>query len=197
MTATVPETRTGAAAAVTTWLSAFSEALAAGDPAAAAELFLEDCYWRDLVAFTWNIKTCEGRAAVTEMLSETLPGLQPGNWRITDGEEPADAGGVIEAWIDFETAVGRGHGQLRLRDGRCWTLLTTLEELKGHEEPRGPSRPKGAEHGASRGRTTWLEKREHEASELGFTKQPYVPSCSMTARNCRPTSSSMPPGTAR
>jgi putative flavoprotein involved in K+ transport len=174
MTATVPETQTGAAAAVTTWLSAFSEALAAGDPAAAAELFLEDCYWRDLVAFTWNIKTCEGRAAVAEMLRETLPGLQPGNWRITDGEEAADAGGVIEAWIDFETAVGRGHGHLRLRDGRCWTLLTTLEELKGHEEPRGLSRPMGAEHGASRDRTTWLEKREHEASELGFTEQPYV-----------------------
>jgi putative flavoprotein involved in K+ transport len=174
MTATVPETQTGAAAAVTTWLSAFSEALAAGDPAAAAELFLEDCYWRDLVAFTWNIKTCEGRAAVAEMLRETMPGLQPGNWRITDGEEAADAGGVIEAWIDFETAVGRGHGHLRLRDGRCWTLLTTLEELKGHEEPRGLSRPMGAEHGASRDRTTWLEKREHEASELGFTAQPYV-----------------------
>jgi putative flavoprotein involved in K+ transport len=174
MTATVPETQTGAAAAVTTWLSAFSEALAAGDPAAAAELFLKDCYWRDLVAFTWNIKTCEGRAAVAEMLRETMPGLQPGNWRITDGEEAADAGGVIEAWIDFETAVGRGHGHLRLRDGRCWTLLTTLEELKGHEEPRGLSRPMGAEHGASRDRTTWLEKREHEASELGFTEQPYV-----------------------
>ena len=174
MTATVPETQTGAAAAVTTWLSAFSEALAAGDPAAAAELFHQDCYWRDLVAFTWNIKTCEGRAAVAEMLRETLPGLQPGNWRITDGEETADAGGVIEAWIDFETAVGRGHGHLRLRDGRCWTLLTTLEELKGHEEPRGLSRPMGAEHGASRDRTTWLEKREHEASELGFTEQPYV-----------------------
>ena len=174
MTATVPETQTGAAAAVTTWLSAFSEALAAGDPAAAAELFHQDCYWRDLVAFTWNIKTCEGRAAVAEMLRETLPGLQPGNWRITDGEEAADAGGVIEAWIDFETAVGRGHGHLRLRDGRCWTLLTTLEELKGHEEPRGLSRPMGAEHGASRDRTTWLEKREHEASELGFTEQPYV-----------------------
>ena len=174
MTATVPETQTGAAAAVTTWLSAFSEALAAGDPAAAAELFHQDCYWRDLVAFTWNIKTCEGRAAVAEMLRETLPGLQPGSWRITDGEEAADAGGVIEAWIDFETAVGRGHGHLRLRDGRCWTLLTTLEELKGHEEPRGLSRPMGAEHGASRDRTTWLEKREHEASELGFTEQPYV-----------------------
>ena len=172
MTATAEQTAT--AAAVTTWLSAFGDALAAGDTAAVAELFLPDCYWRDLIAFTWNIKTLEGRAAITGMLGETLARVQPGNWKITDGEEPADAGGVVEAWIEFETAVGRGCGHLRLRDGLCWTLLTTMYELKGHEEPRGLSRPKGTEHGASRGRTTWLERREHEAAELGSTEQPYV-----------------------
>ena len=42
------------------WLSRFDEALTQGDPAAASELFLDDSYWRDLVAFTWNIKTVEG-----------------------------------------------------------------------------------------------------------------------------------------
>ena len=84
------------------------------------------------------------------------------------------AGGVTEAWIDFETAAGRGQGHLRLRDGRCWTLLTTLYELKGYEEPQGPSRPKGAEHGVNRGRVTWREDREREASELGVSEQPYV-----------------------
>jgi putative flavoprotein involved in K+ transport len=172
MTATVDQTET--AAAVTTWLSAFGDALAAGDTAAAAGLFLPDCYWRDLIAFTWNIKTLEGRDAITGMLGETLARVRPGNWKITDGEEPADAGGVVEAWIEFETAAGRGCGHLRLRDGLCWTLLTTMYELKGHEEPRGLSRPKGAEHGAHRGRTTWLERREHEAAELGSTEQPYV-----------------------
>jgi putative flavoprotein involved in K+ transport len=166
--------RTGAGAGVATWLSEFADALAAGDPAAAAALFTEDCFWRDLIAFTWNIRTFEGRADVAGMLGETLSHVQPGGWKVTDGEEPAETGGLTEAWIDFETAVGRGHGHLRLRDGRCWTLLTTLYELKGHEEPQGLSRPKGAEHGANRGRTTWLENREHEASELGFTAQPYV-----------------------
>ena len=141
MTATVPSTEV--AAGVTAWLSEFGEALAAGDPAAAAALFTEDCYWRDLIAFTWNIKTLEGRAAIASMLGETLPWVQPGHWKITGGEEPAEAGGVVESWIDFETAAGRGWGHLRLRDGRCWTLLTTLYELKGHEERHGPSRPKG------------------------------------------------------
>ena len=117
MTATLPPAEI--AAGVTTWLSEFGDALAAGDPAAAAALFTEDCFWRDLIAFTWNIKTMEGRAAVEEMLAATLAQAQPSGWRITDGEEPAEAGGVAEAWIDFETAAGRGRGHVRLRDGRC------------------------------------------------------------------------------
>ncbi|MGI8450937.1 MAG: NAD(P)/FAD-dependent oxidoreductase, partial [Streptosporangiaceae bacterium] len=172
MTATLPSNEV--TAGVTTWLSAFGDALSAGDPAAAAALFTEDCFWRDLVAFTWNIKTLEGRAAISAMLDETLPWVQPGSWKITDGEEPAGAGGVVEAWIDFETAAGRGRGHLRLRDGLCWTLLITLDELKGYEERRGPTRPRGVEHRANPARATWLEEREHEASGLGVTEQPYV-----------------------
>jgi putative flavoprotein involved in K+ transport len=173
MTATTQSTQTPAAT-VAAWLARFGEALAASDPAAAAGLFAEDCYWRDLVAFTWNIATFEGRQAITEMLAATLPAAQPFGWKITAGEEPAEADGVTEAWISFETAAGRGRGHLRLRDGLGWTLLTTLDELKGHEEPRGPARPKGVRHGASRDRTTWLEDREREAAELGVTAQPYV-----------------------
>ena len=172
MTATLPSHEV--AAGVTTWLSAFGDALSAGDTAAAGALFTEDCFWRDLVAFTWNIKTLEGRAEISAMLDQTLPWVQPRGWKITDGEEPAGAGGVVEAWIDFETAAGRGRGHLRLRDGQCWTLLTTLDELRGHEERCGPTRPKGVERRANPARTTWLEDREQEASELGITEQPYV-----------------------
>ena len=174
MTATTQSTEAPAAAAVATWLATFGEALTAGDPAAAAALFAEDCYWRDLIAFSWNIRTFEGRGEITAMLAETLPRVLPRGWKVTDGEEPAETDGVVEAWIDFETAVGRGRGHLRLRGGLCWTLLTTLDELKGYEEPQGPSRPNGAEHGANRRRTTWLEQREREASALGYAEQPYV-----------------------
>jgi putative flavoprotein involved in K+ transport len=159
---------------VTSWLSSFDAALRAGDAAAAAALFTEDCFWRDLVAFTWNITTVEGRAGVTDMLEHTLTTVQPSGWRITAGEEPAEADGVTEAWIEFETAVGRGRGHLRLRDGAAWTLLTTLYELKGHEEPARDRRPKGAEHGIHRDRETWLDRREREARELGYVTQPEV-----------------------
>ncbi len=170
-TATQPDAAT---AAVTAWLGQFGEALAANDPARAAALFTEDSFWRDLIAFTWNIRTFEGRDEITRMLDAILSRVQPGGWRITDGEEPAEAGGVTEAWIDFETSVGRGKGQLRLRGGQCWTLLTTLYELKGYEEAKGPRRPMGAEHGANRDRTSWLENRDQEAASLGVTEQPYV-----------------------
>jgi putative flavoprotein involved in K+ transport len=158
--------------AVDQWLAGFDEALTAGDPAAAARLFLEDSYWRDLVAFTWNLKTVEGRDGVEDLLKETLAGAKPRNWRVT--EPPTEEEGVTTAWLEFETEVGRGNGLLRLKDGKAWTLLTALYELKGHEEPRGPARPKGVEHGAFQDRETWLEARRREAEELGRTKQPEV-----------------------
>jgi putative flavoprotein involved in K+ transport len=170
MTTTAHQTE----AEVTGWLARFGDALSAGDATAAAALFHADSFWRDLIAFTWNLKTLEGPAQITDMLTRTLPAVRPSGWRITGGEEPASAGGVTEAWIDFETAAGRGCGHLRLREGRCWTLLTTLYELTGHEEPRGLSRPKGVEHGAVRDRASWQEERDAEAAGLGTAQQPYV-----------------------
>ncbi|CAN5324725.1 NAD(P)/FAD-dependent oxidoreductase [soil metagenome] len=149
------------------FLSRLDAALSRGDSAAAADLFAEDCYWRDLVSFTWNIKTCEGRAAIRQMLDATLSTVKPGTWRIT--ETVSDT----EAWFTFETAVFRGIGHMRLRDGKCWTLLTTAAELKGHEEKRGETRPLGVTHGAFRNRETWLDRRRAEDAKLGYAEQPY------------------------
>ena len=106
------------------------------------------------------------------MLDHTLGHVKPRGFRAT--EPPAEAEGVTEAWIEFETEVGRGHGHLRLRDGKAWTLLTSLDELKGHEQAGPGRRPKGVEHGADPERETWLESREREAAELGYETQPYV-----------------------
>jgi putative flavoprotein involved in K+ transport len=161
-----------AAVQVADWLSRFDQALTRGDAAAASELFAADCFWRDLVAFTWNITTVEGPDGVREMLEHTLAHAQPTDWRTT--EEPAHAEGVTEAWLAFETAVGRGSGHLRLRGDKAWTLLTTLTELKGHEESSRATRPKGVVHGADRERETWLEQRQREADELGLEVQPEV-----------------------
>ena len=154
------------------WLSGFQDALSRGDANEAALQFAETCFWRDLVAFTWNIVTLEGRDAIAAMLRDALPQMQPGNWAVEG--EATGADGMVESWISFETAVGRGKGHLRLKDGKCWTLLTTMTELKGHEERRGTTREKGAEHGAAQGRQSWAERRAQEQAELGTTTQPYV-----------------------
>ncbi len=155
------------------FLDGFGKALAAGDIDAASGMFVDDCYWRDLVSFTWNIKTLEGRGQVKEMLDSQLEHVRPASWAVADNEIPTEEGGIITAWITFETDVSRGYGLVRLRDDRIWTLLTTMVELKGHEEPRGFNRPLGAKHGAGKNRTTWKEEREAEEADLGYTKQPY------------------------
>ncbi|WP_309648714.1 hypothetical protein [Nocardioides sp.] len=42
------------------------------------------------------------------------------------------------------------------------------------EALRGTHRPMGAQHGADKHRTTWLEKQQEEAVSLGSTTQPEV-----------------------
>ena len=154
------------------WLASFETALRERDVQAAASLFATDAFWRDLVAFTWNLTTVEGRDGVADMLTFCLDTADPSGFEVT--EEPVEAGGVTEAWIRFETAAGRGTGHLRLKDEGAWTLLTTLRELKGFEEPLGDGRPQGVSHTLSKGRMSWKEEREAETTELGYDRQPYV-----------------------
>ena len=155
-------------------LGRFGKALENGDIDAAAALFASDCYWRDLVTFTWNIKTVEGRDGVRDLLTHTLATARPRHWRVAEGEIATEADGIMEAWITFETEVARGYGLVRFRDGLIWTLLTTMAELKGYEEKAGFTRPLGAKHGVKAGAKTWKEEREEEARSLGYTTQPYV-----------------------
>jgi len=162
------------AASLEALLQRFGTALERGDTAAAADFFEPGGYWRDLVSFTWNIATLEGTSAILTMLNTQLELVKPTGFEIAVGETVEDAGDFQQAWITFETATGRGHGHIRTRNGKIWTLLTTLKELKGHEEHYGLTRPKGADHGAASDRKSWSEKREAEAADLGITTQPYV-----------------------
>lgn len=155
-------------------LNSFGEALSRGDISAAVSCFQDDCYWRDLVTFTWNLHTSEGKAQISDMLGSQLATTRPSGWRIADGETASEEDGVTTAWIEFETAVARGFGLVRLVKGKIWTLLTTMVELKGHEEFKGFNRPFGAKHGAGKHRPTWTDERETEARDLGYASQPYV-----------------------
>ena len=157
--------------AVKAWLKKLESALTAKDTEKAVKLFGKESYWRDLVSLTWNIKTVEGHDQIADMLKKTLASAKPHNFRI-DGEAN-EANGVTDAWFTFETATGRGKGLVRLINGKAWTLLTTLTELKGHEEPAGDKRPHGVSHGAIKQRESWAEARAREEAELGYKTQPY------------------------
>jgi putative flavoprotein involved in K+ transport len=155
-------------------LGQLETALAAGDIDGAVRLFEEEGYWRDLVAFTWNIRTMEGRDAISAMLAAQLGAVRPSSWRPMASEIATEADGVISGWFTFETAIARGAGLIRVRGDKIFTLLTAMEELKGHEEPLGYGRPPGVKHVSSKGRQTWKEERAAEQRTLGHDKQPYV-----------------------
>jgi putative flavoprotein involved in K+ transport len=176
MTQTI-DARTAAAMSpqerIDAWLADFELALASRDVERLVGKFAVDSFWRDLVAFTWNIKTMEGRDGIADMLTEQLAATDPAGFRTREAATD-DGGGVVSAWIEFETAVGRGIGHLRLKDDQAWTLLTAMQELKGHEEPKGASRVTGAVHGSDPDTRSWFEKRLDEEAELGYTTQPHT-----------------------
>ncbi len=165
-------TATAAAETASGWLRDFSAALAGNDVEAAVALFEDDCYWRDLLAFTWNLTTAEGRVAIGAMLAATLMKTKPSSWAIVG--EPTANGDVVEAWFGFDTAVARCAGMMRLRGGRCRTLFTAVTELKGFEEKRGATRPLGVRQKADPDRETWTEAKRRRLATLGVTEQPYA-----------------------
>ena len=131
----------------------FETALARPDDVLLKTLFHADSYWRDLLAFTWRIQTVDGADAILTGLKAHIGHVRSAAFRI-DPRRAAPrhvtrAGAeAIEAIFTFETAESRGNGVLRLTpdagDGntlKAWTLLTALDEIKGHEEQFGRSRP--------------------------------------------------------
>jgi putative flavoprotein involved in K+ transport len=118
------------------WLGLFNAAAAAADIDALLILFHPDAFWRDLLAFTWNVRTAEGRDEIRQMLDACLARTAPTAWRQTRPVRLED--GVVEGIVEFETKVARCKAVLRLRDGKVWTLLTSMAELKGLEASPGP-----------------------------------------------------------
>src|ERR1700733_13909352 len=116
--AMLPRTETIATTAQN-WLTQFETALASPDDVLLKTLFHADSYWRDLLAFTWRIRTVNGADAILRELKAHIGSVRPAAFTIDPGgaaprhvmRAGADA---IEAIFTFETAEGRGNGVLRL-----------------------------------------------------------------------------------
>jgi cation diffusion facilitator CzcD-associated flavoprotein CzcO len=153
------------------WLDEFERTLDAPDPDALDRLFLADSYWRDVLALSWNLQTLAGGDSIKQELTTLVKRVAPSNFKIAPNRAPprwvTRAGSNnIEAIFNFETALGRGSGIVRLMpdaaDGdrlKAWTLLTALDELKGFEEQLGTSRPRGQAYSRDFRGPNWLDLR--------------------------------------
>ena len=161
--------------AVDNWLARFEDVLAKPDDGALKALFHSDSHWRDVLALSWNIQTTNGADAILSELKTHAGRAQPCGFGIAPDRAPPRkvmrAGThAIEAIFQFETRQGRGNGILRLipdgGDGnkpKAWTLLTTLEELKGFEEQLGTARPRGDAYSRDFRGPNWLDLRKAAA----------------------------------
>ena len=155
------------------WLARFDQALTAGDSAAAAELFLDDSYWRDLVAFTWNLKTVEGPAGVKDMLDHTLAHTQAAR---LGHDRAARRGRGRDRGVDRVRDRGRPRQGPSAPQGRQG--VDAADHALRAQGPRG-ARPAPAARWAPSTAPTRSARRgssssEREARELGYETQPEV-----------------------
>lgn len=147
------------------WFQSFTAAVERKDASAVAELFLEDGFWRDMLALTWEFRTFQNKEKIAKFLSATL--VESGFSKLTlraDSVALQPAGPDL-AWIqgifDFETKVGLGFGIFRIvptssGKWKAHVLYTNLEDLKDFPERLGALRDRVANHGQ------WPEKRKRE-----------------------------------
>src|SRR5689334_6853144 len=97
------------------WLARFEQALAAGDPAALVQLFHGDAHWRDVLAFSWRLRTVSGAAMIAETLRQEARAAGASGFRTDPERTPprhATRAGTkcVEAIFRFETESGSGSG---------------------------------------------------------------------------------------
>lgn len=151
----------------TNWLDTLNQALTQTDNTAIQHLFADDCHWRDLLAFTWSITPTAGSHDIASLMLSTQANIKARDFKLAEGRlgprRLKRAGiDVIESVIQFETELGRCFGILRLlldTPTKAFQLLTSLHELKGHEEKIGVRRPTGAAYSRNFGGTNWQDQR--------------------------------------
>ncbi|KAG2097524.1 uncharacterized protein F5147DRAFT_583538 [Suillus discolor] len=152
----------------TEWLNAFSAAITQSDAAAAVGLFLEDGFWKDVIALTWDFRTFEGRKDIKKLLDARLVATGLNELRLL--QEPLNEPVLQKVYHDlvwlrfcfgFTTKHGKGTAVVYLvplpdSKWKAYTLLTCLDSLTNFPQKLGPLRNWETDHGS------WEEKRRQE-----------------------------------
>jgi putative flavoprotein involved in K+ transport len=145
------------------WVARLSDALASGRPDAIADLFVEDGWWRDIVALSWDIRTLQGRRQIEAFLG----GCQPSDLHDLEIKGTPKRELIwVQAFLSFRTSVGHGIAVVRLAEREpgqwlAWTFMTALQELTGRELAVGPRRAR-----QPTGHESYAKQRAVEASFL-------------------------------
>lgn len=157
------------------WLNAIGSAMESLDGPAVAAVFEDDGYWKDILSFTGEYRTYAGREEIARQFARHAPAVRPRSLRVATDRHPPrwvrrSARDIVEAYFDFDTEAGRGTGFVRLQceaealsEPKAWIMLTTLQEVRDHEERTGDRRPTGVNYSQNFAGPNWLDERRAEA----------------------------------
>jgi hypothetical protein len=161
-----------------TWLERFANYVQADDVEGILNQLVEDAFWRDMLAFTWDLRTFYSRDRIKQLLIDRLAITKPSKLQLDAEksvalERPYPDIVWVQAFFTFSTVVGTGSGIFRLipmsnRDWKAHAIFTNLENLHGVSELTGLLREQEPKHG------TWSEQRHQERECEGPDQQPVV-----------------------
>ena len=156
------------------WFSRFAPLVQSGDATEIVSLLIDDSFWRDVLAITWDFRTFRGPSSIKEFLDQRLNNANFTNLNLGNATVVQLPSSI--AWIQgiftFEVGgFGLGSGVFRLvptSDGqwKAYTVYTSLTGLKDYPEKTGKDRNPLPNHGK------WLEQREREVEFVD--SEPYV-----------------------
>lgn len=174
----------------TDFVGTFNKALNEHDYRTVSDLFVEEGFWRDHLALSWAFRTVRGPKGILDFLQHCagsrdgfrLKSITIDRSSTVRAPQVAPMDGVgdvsgIQFVFKLETVIGSGEGVARLVEHRgnwkIFSLYTSLQELKGHEEAVYHRRAQGVDHGGNPGRKNWAERRVLE-SGYGDGSEPSV-----------------------
>jgi putative flavoprotein involved in K+ transport len=160
------------------WLVGFGDALERADLAAIEALLAAECWWRDTLALTWDLRSLHGFGEIRPVLEQHLSAARVSGVQLMRRSapqliEPPDGKPFVQAFYEFKTATAHGRGHVRLvseeGEWKAWTVLTDMLDLIGHEESYTVIAD-AAQHqytDAVKGRLTWPEYQEQRREFAG------------------------------
>jgi hypothetical protein len=122
----------------TKWLAAIEAVANGGNSESLDKLFVEQSWWRDMIALDWDISARAGPKQIDTLIKKAKNGLQDLKPDQSGALYPSiqDMHGArfLQSGFRFSTKVGSGRGLVRLinvskTEWKCWTMHTRLDRL--------------------------------------------------------------------